>query len=197
MGAFTYIRKYPVIALRDIIMQIFLMPFFNLTSLLSLDRISRKKSFKRLFKCRRKMVSSDTTIKRALDWTEEDESRNFLLSFLPFMEENNLLKKQLAPFKPYKRIGIFDGSVMGGHYHETFSLNGQISYPVMIENCGKRGKELPTSYSILKKSKQLLGPQFPDLILADSLYFNRKFFLYIFKIYRKYIITAFNINFFR
>ncbi len=46
----------------------------------------------------------------------------------------------------------------------------------MIENCGKRWKELPTSYAILKKSKQQLGHLFPDLILADSLYFNSVFF---------------------
>ena len=176
LAQITDIRKYPVIDLRDIIMQIFLMPFFSLTSLLSLDKISRKKSFKKLFKCERKMVSSDTTIKRALDWIKEDESRNFLLSFLTFMEKRGLLKKQLAPGKIYRRIGIFDGSVMGKHYHETFSLNGQIAYPVMIENCGKRGKELPASYSILEKSKQLLGDLFPHLILADSLYFNSVFF---------------------
>ena len=87
LAQITDIRKYPVIDLRDIIMQIFLMPFFGLTSLLSLDKISRKKSFKKLFKCERKMVSSDTTIKRALDWIEEDESRIFLLSFLTFMEK--------------------------------------------------------------------------------------------------------------
>ena len=39
---FTDIRKYPVIDLRDIIVQLFIMPFFGMTSLLNLDRISRK-----------------------------------------------------------------------------------------------------------------------------------------------------------
>lgn len=173
---FTDIRKYPVIDLRDIIVQLFLMPFFGMNSLLNLDRISRKKSFKKLFKCNRKMVSSDTTIKRALDWISVGETRLFLLSFLPFMEENKLLQKMLTPSSKFRRIGIFDGSVMGGHYHETFSLSGVVSYPIFIEDCGKRGKELPAAYSIIEKSSDLLGELFPDLLLFDSLYFNQNVF---------------------
>ena len=48
LAQITNIRKYPVIDLRDIIIQIFLMPFFSLTSLLSLNKISRKKPFKKV-----------------------------------------------------------------------------------------------------------------------------------------------------
>ena len=173
---FTDIRKYPVIDLRDIIVQLFLMPFFGMTSLLNLDRISRKKSYKKLFKCKRKMVSSDTTIKRVLNWIHAGESRLFLLSFLPFMEENGLLQKKLTPSSNLRRIGIFDGSVMGGHYHETFTLSGMVNYPIFIEDCGKKGKELPTAYSIIEKSYDLLGGLFPDLLLFDSLYFNKEIF---------------------
>ncbi|MBA7715918.1 hypothetical protein ES703_124977 [subsurface metagenome] len=42
---FADIRKNPEIPLRDIILSLFLMPFFGLTSLLSLDREARKKQF--------------------------------------------------------------------------------------------------------------------------------------------------------
>jgi len=178
---FTDIRKYPVIDLRDIIVQIFLMPFFGMTSLLNLDRTSRKKSFKRLFKCKRKMVSSDTTVKRALDWIHEGETRVFLLSFLPFMEKNGLLKKKLTSKSKSRRIGIMDGSFMGGHYHETFSIHGEIAFPILIEDCGKRGKELTKAYSMIKTGYDLLGDLFPNLLLFDSLYFNQE----IFKLVRK------------
>lgn len=173
---FTDIRKYPVINLKDIIVQLFLMPFFGMTSLLNLDRISRKKSFKKLFKCNRKMVSSDTTVKRALDWICEGETRVFLLSFLPFMEKNRLLQKKLTSKSIPRRIGIMDGSFMGGHYHETFSIHGEIGYPVLIEDCGKRGKELTKAYSMLETGYELLGSLFPDLLLFDSLYFNQETF---------------------
>lgn len=178
---FIDIRKYPVIDLRDIIVQILLMPFFGMTSLLNLDRFSRKKSFKKLFKCKRKMVSSDTTVKRALNWLCEGETRLFLLAFLPFMEKNKLLQKKLTTKSKFRRIGILDGSFMGGHYHETFSLHGEIAYPVFIEDCGKRGKELSKAYSMLKDGYELLGGLFPDLLLFDSLYFNQE----IFKLVRK------------
>ncbi len=106
----------------------------------------------------------------------ENESKAFLLSMLSFMEKHNLLTRRLAEGSKIRRIGILDGSVMGGHYHETFSLAGKISYPVMVENCGKRGKELPTAYKMIDKGRVFLGRHFPDLILADSLYFNSIFF---------------------
>ena len=41
---------------------------------------------------------------------------------------------------------------------------------------GRRGKELPTAYSIIEKSYDLLGALFPDLLLFDSLYFNQNVF---------------------
>ncbi len=63
LAQFTDIRKHPVIDLRDIIIQMFLMPFYGATSLLGIDRISRKKHFKKLFNCKRKMVSSDSGYK--------------------------------------------------------------------------------------------------------------------------------------
>ena len=150
---FTDTRKYPVIDLRDIIVQLFFMPFFGMTSLLNLDRISRKKSYKKLFRCKRKMVSSDTTIKRVLNWIHAGESRLFLLSFLPFMEENGLLQKMLTPSSNTRRLGIFDGSVMGGHYHETFTLSGMVNYPIFIEDCGKKGEG--ASYGLLNYREEL------------------------------------------
>lgn len=173
---FIDIRKYPVIDLKDIIVQILLMPFFGMTSLLNLDRLSRKKSFKKLFKCNRKMVSSDSTVKRTLNWIHEGETRLFLLSFLSFMEKNELLLKKLTPKSRSRRIGIFDGSFMGGHYLETFSLHGKIAYPVLIEDCEKRGKELSKAYSMIEDGYELLGALFPDLFLFDSLYFNQEIF---------------------
>ncbi len=84
---FPDIRKNPEIPLRDIILSLFLMPFFGLTSLLSLDREARKKQFKKLFGSKRKMVVSDSTLKRVLSWLSRKTAIFFLLEFLKVFEK--------------------------------------------------------------------------------------------------------------
>ena len=168
----TDIRKNPTIPLRAILLSIVVMPFFGLTSLLALDMKARTKSFKKLFRCERKMVLSDSTAARVLTWLKPKQSEQFLNSFVDRYEELGLLEKALEPGGTPRRIGIIDGSQMGGHFHVTFSLHGSIDYPCMVEDQGKRGKELPTALRMLNKAHAWLGPLFPDLLLCDSLYFN-------------------------
>ena len=173
---FTDIRKNPTISLRTLLLSVFLMPFYGLTSLLALDTAARKKSFKKLFRCKRKMLFSDTTAARVLSWLKPWQSRQFLQSFVERFEELGLLEKALEPGGVPQRIGILDGSVMGGHHHVTFCLHGSIDYPFIIEDQGKRGKELPTALRVLKEAHAWLGPRFPNLLLCDSLYFNANSF---------------------
>lgn len=169
---FTDIRKNPTISLRIILSSILLMPFFGLTSLLALDMKARTKSFKKLFRCERKMVLSDSTAARVLTWLKPQQSQQFLRSFVDHYEELGLLEKALEPGGIPHRIGIIDGSQMGDHFHVTFSLHGSIDYPYMVEDQGRRGKELPTALRMLNKAHTWLGHRFPDLLLCDSLYFN-------------------------
>ena len=70
ISQFTDIRKNPQIRLNHIVLSVLLMPFYSITSLLGLDRLSRKQSFKKLFGCTRKMVASDCTVNRALRWLD-------------------------------------------------------------------------------------------------------------------------------
>ncbi len=175
-AVFSDIRKNPTISLPMILSSVFLMPFFGLTSLLALDTLARNHSFKRLFDCKRKMVVSDSTIARVLRWIRPEESKQFLLSLLPSIEELGLMEKALEPGGVPRRIGIIDGSVMGTHHLVTFSLHGSIDYPILVEDQKKRGKELPTAMRILNEAHRRLNRSFPDLILCDSLYFNKKAF---------------------
>ena len=122
------------------------------------------------------MVVSDTTIARVLRWLIPDQPREFLLSLASHFNRLGLLEKALEPGGPPRRIGIIDGSVMGGHHHVTFSLHGSINYPVLIEDQQKRGKELPVALELIEEAHARLGECFPDLILADSLYFNTSTF---------------------
>ena len=172
----TDIRKKPEIKLNAIIMSILLMPFYSMKSLLGLDRLSRKISFKRLFNCKRKMVASDSTISRSLSWMNPDEVTELQESLLPVFRGERLQRIQIDKDTGYRTIGIIDGSCMGNHYLSAFVLSGKTEYPLVIENCKKRGKELPVSKVLLDKAYKLLRSDFPHLILVDALYFNENSF---------------------
>ena len=173
---FSDIRKIPTISLSTILCSVFLMPFFGLKSLLALDTLARNSSYKRLFDCARKMVASDSTVARVLTWVKPEQSRRFLRAFVPSLDQLGLLEKALVPGGEPIRIGIIDGTLMSNHHLVTFSLHGSIDYPVIIEDQKKQGKELSTALRVLNEAHQRLGGCFPDLILCDSLYFNRSTF---------------------
>jgi len=173
---FADIRKKPQIRLQDIIVALVFMPFFSLTSLLGLDRITRTLSFKRLFRSQRKMVVSDSTVARVLNWLDNGELQQFHRSFLGTFEAHHLAKRELVPKGMARRIGIIDGSCMGTHYLSMLDLCGKTDYPVMFLPYDKQGKELPTSQRLLQLAKTTLGAQFPDLLLLDGEYFTRNIF---------------------
>jgi len=169
---FTDIRKKPLIPLRTILTSLFLMPFFGLASLLSNDRQTRTERYKGLFGCLRKMVASDSTFARILSWLKQKEVEAFLLSFLPRFEAHDLLRKCLSPGGRPRRLGILDGTYMGGHWLVTLCLAGSISYPVVIRRCVKQGEELEVARKLMREAPSLLGGLRPELWLVDALYFN-------------------------
>jgi hypothetical protein len=175
-GEPTDIRKNPSIKLQTILVSLFLMPFFSLTSLLSLDRESRTKAFKSLLGCNRKMVASDSTFRRVLGWLHQQQIAAFLMSFLLTFEKENLLRRQLVAGGTYRRLGILDGTHMGGHWLVALCLTGKINYPALTRPYRKKGDELATSRKIIEESKKILGPSSPDLWLLDGLYFNKNTF---------------------
>ena len=103
---FPDIRKNPEIPLRDIILSLFLMPFFGLTSLLSLDREARKKQFKKLFGSKRKMVASDSTLKRVLNWLSRKAAIVFLLGFLKVFEKKVFPERSLQKTARTDELGL-------------------------------------------------------------------------------------------
>jgi len=176
ISQFTDIRKNPQIKLNHIVLSVLLMPFYSVTSLLGLDRLSRKPFFKKLFGCTRKMVASDSTVNRALRWLDSKEVQELQRSFLPLMEQHHLSKIQLSHDCPSRRIGILDGSQMTQHHVVAFDLCGKIDYPLMVSNSHSRGKELPVAKQMVENAAKVLEDRFPQLFLLDSLYFNQPFF---------------------
>jgi hypothetical protein len=174
LKGFTDIRKRPVIPLRTILTSLFLMPFFGLASLLSNDRETRTERYKGLYGCRRKMVASDSTFARILGWLKRTEAEAFLLSLLGRFEAHELLRKSLSVGGRPRRMGILDGSYMGGHRLVTLCLAGQISYPVVIRRYLKNGDELEVARQLMREAPAILKEARPELWLVDALYFNEK-----------------------
>jgi hypothetical protein len=169
---FSDLRRNPSIRLQAILMSLFLMPFFSITSLLSNDREARTQRYKKLFGCRRKMVSSDSTFARVLKWLPLQESQAFLLSFLPKFERHDLLRKPLGPQGKLRRLGILDGSYMAGHWLVTLCLPGLINYPLMVHRCQSQGEELGVARQMMQEGGRILGKLRVQLWLLDALYFN-------------------------
>jgi hypothetical protein len=170
---FTDIRLNPSIRLQTILTSLFLMPFFGFCSLLSNDRCARTLRYKGLFGCRRKMVCSDSTFARVLKWLKLSQAQSFLLRFLSDFERHDLLRKQLSVGGKRYRLGILDGSYMGGHWLVSLCLTGVINYPLMVRRCSGQGEEQSVARSMMKAAKRLLGSLRPELWLLDALYFNR------------------------
>jgi hypothetical protein len=170
---FTDIRKKPQIRLRTILTSLFAMPFFALASLVSNDREARTDRYKRLFGCQRKMVASDSTFARVLRWLRPEEVQRFLLSFLPMFEARDLLRKSLSATGRPWRLGILDGSYMGGHWLVALCLPGAVTYPVMVERCKNQGEEQAVARRLMRLASKILGKLRPELWLLDALYFNR------------------------
>ncbi len=169
---FTDIRKRPQIRLQAILMSLWTMPLFGMRSLLSNDREGRTEGYKGLFACRRTMVASDSTFARVLKWLNPREGEQFLLSFLPSFEGRDLLRKRLCPSGRPRRLGILDGSYMGGHWLVTLCLPGRINYPVMVQRCQSRGEEQAVARRMMGEATAVLGPLRPELWLLDALYCN-------------------------
>ena len=169
---FTDIRRRPRIRLQTILTSLFAMPFFGMRSLLSNDRQARTVRYKKLFGCQRKMVSSDSTFARVLRWLKLSEAQEFLLRFLARFEERDLLRKRLSSKGRPRRVGILDGTYMGGHWLVTLCLAGQINYPVMTRRCANQGDEQTVARRMMQEATVALGEQRPDLWLLDGLYFN-------------------------
>ena len=173
---FTDIRKMPQIPLWHIITQILLIPCIGIRSFLSLDIESRLKYYKKIFNTKREMVSSDSTMQRILKWLSISETCKFLLSYLDIFEKHKSLKRKLVKGGKNHRIGIIDGSFMGGHWVSVLTLSGMLNLPILIESYAKRGKELCATEQLLSKIPLSLGNSAPTLYLLDSLYFITKMF---------------------
>lgn len=176
---FSDIRVTPLIPLKNIVMAFCYTVFLGYKSILGFDGAGRTKAVRRLFGPRLddwEMVCSDSTMQRVARWLSESESRDFLQSFIGLAKEAGHDRVVLAPGAAPRRLGVADGSYMGGHYVCVLAIVGAgMTYPWEIRSCPGRGHELSTAKSIIRS---LPDDQFKrpcDLLLYDFLAFNAPF----------------------
>jgi hypothetical protein len=176
--SFYDIRMQPRIRPKDILISVFLMPYWGIKALLQLDILLRTPQMLQLFRCpkKKKVVVSDTTIARVLNWLDPDDSRKALLAPLATLNKEGLLHRRLTLKGPTRRLGVIDESQMGDHYLVAALLCGQLNYPVLAEPCTGRGYEQTTTQKCLPIIHQTLDPAAPQLWLFDALYFNHTIF---------------------
>lgn len=173
---FREFRTNPDIPLRHIIGTILWMPFLGARSLLGVDRLARTPSVRALFGLtERKMVVSDTTIKRVLKRCSPQWSRTALLRLAAPLERLRMLKRALVHRGTPRRMGLVDGSYLGKQPCVCLTLLGSVRVPVMLEPHSE-GKELPVAQRLLRRAPRLLGSRSPQLWLCDALYFTKDTF---------------------
>ena len=172
-GIFHDIRKKHRIPLKNIILSFCFTAILGYKSLLRFDGASRTHAVRKLFAPRKdhwEMVVSDSTMQRVARWLPESEAEGFLKSNYGSFQSQGEIKIKLAPNGKPRRIGVMDGSCMGGHYVCALAIVGEhITYPWVIKSCAGRGHELTTAKAIIKALPDGADKRPCDLLLYDFL----------------------------
>ncbi len=119
-------------------------------------------------------VVSDTTMSRSLEGMDISSIRPVL--YASYRNGSDAGESKWEGVLGKYRVGIVDGSSFGQFQASCFEIVGQIAMMVDLEEIVKRGKELPASYTLLRRVKSELGDGMVDVVLGDGLYFNAPFF---------------------
>jgi len=150
----------------------FLMGALGLGSLLASDQMLRTPVGQRWFRQKTPAVS-DSTMARSLETMKIEQLRPILYDAYRLGSRKGVSKCHLRGGK--LRIGILDGSSFGRLQASCFEVVAPVSLMVDLEHLPKRGKELPSSYSLLRRLIKEFKEGFVDIILGDGLYVNAPF----------------------
>jgi hypothetical protein len=166
-------RVAPDIAASMVFHAVCFMGALGLPSLLQCDQALRTPVGQKWFG-QKKPAASDSTMARSLESMGFDELRSILHNAYRLGCGAGMSKCPLRSGN--LRIGIVDGSVFGGFQASCLEVVGVESMMVDLEEIPKRGKELPSSYALLRRCKETFGLGFVDVILGDGLYLNAPYF---------------------
>lgn len=165
-------RKSPQISPSVIFLSLILMVLFKKRSLLKLDQFMRTDSAKRFLGRGKHVAVSDTTIARSLSTYFLTPLRRYLKSVYTRACHNGKCKIDVYGRK--LKAACVDGSMFGGFYGCALQSLGQANLLLDIEPTTGKGKELPTTRTMLQRVFHDYGDGFVDIFLLDALYKDKK-----------------------
>lgn len=117
----------------------------------------------------RAMVASDCTLWRVLPEMDRPQLREELQQAYVLLRQNGHGKLQL-PGGRVMRAAAVDGSMLAGRYASVLDVLGAHAATIDLEPCEGKGKELPTSETVLRRAFTRHGRGFVDVLLGDGLY---------------------------
>lgn len=168
-------RKRPQIKTGAIAWAIVNMVSLGIKSLLELDQIGRLPQMRNYIGANRHLVCSDSTYDRVLKLTSAGSIRKAMWKIYQQLQLQNLDKANLESGGTLRIAGC-DASGFGKHLVSAISIFGKAAIPLDIEPYLRRGKELPSSYSLIKRVTRRLGKGWCDVLTGDGLYRAAKFF---------------------
>jgi len=165
-------RKSPQIKPSAIFLSLILMVLFKKRSFLKLDQFMRTDAPKRFLGRDKRVAVSDTTISRSLSTYHLAPLRKYLKSV--YIRANQLGKCKIDLCGRKLKAACVDGSQFGGFYGCVLQVLGEANLLLDIEPTTGKGKELPTTRTLLQRTFCEYGAGFVDLFLLDGLYKDKK-----------------------
>ena len=168
-------RRRPQIKTNTVTWAIVNMVSMGIKSLLELDQIGRLLQMRRYTGSKRYMVASDTTYDRVLKLILTSSIRKAIKGIYRKMQAENLDQIKLDSGKQLRIAGI-DASGFGKHLASVVSIFGKIQIVLDAEPYLQKGKELPSSYQLIRRVTRQLGKGWCDILVGDGLYKPGRFF---------------------
>lgn len=168
-------RKRPQIKTDRIVWAIVNMVSLGIKNLLELDQLGRLPQMRNYIGSKRRMVASDSTYDRVLRLIPLSGIRKAMRKIYQQLQIENLDKIKLESGRQLRIAGC-DASGFGKHLSSAVSIFGKVAIPLDVEPYLRRGKELPSSYSLIKRITRYLGKGWCDILTGDGLYRAAGFF---------------------
>jgi len=168
-------RKRPQIKTQKIIWAIVNMVSLGIKSLLELDQLGRLPQMRNYIGTNRHMVASDSTYERVLRLIPAGSIRKAMRKIYQQLQLQSLAQIKLESGRQLRIAGC-DASGFGKHLVSAISIFGKAAIPLDVEPYLRRGKELPSSYKLIKRTTRLLGKGWCDILIGDGLYKASRFF---------------------
>ena len=161
-------RISPQIPSSVIFLNLLMLVLFKKRSFLQLDQLNRIKQTKRFIGRDKKVAVSDSTIPRSLSTYHLKPLRQYLKAIYNKALHNGKCKINVYGRK--FRLACVDGSMFGKFYGSVLQSVGQANLLLDIEKTTGKGKELPTTRTLLRRAFEEYGKGFAHIILLDALY---------------------------